>query len=50
MSRGADLDHPDDIKVAVQRATEALSAMTEKDDCTQNYTVCYTKKAARNPT
>ena len=31
MSRGADLDHPDDIKVAAQRAKEALSAMTEKD-------------------
>ncbi len=31
MSRGADLDHPDDIKVAAQRAKEALGTLTEKD-------------------
>ena len=30
MSKGADLNHPDDIKVAAQRAKEALSAMTEQ--------------------
>ena len=51
MSWGADLDHPDDIKVAAQRAKEALSAMTEKDipSTPQNYTVWYTYVSGREP-
>ena len=51
MSWGADLDYPDDIKVAAQRAKEALSAMTEMifRHCTQNYTVWYTYVSGQEP-
>ena len=49
MSRGADLDHPDDIKVAVRWAKEALSAMT-KDIPSLHSELYRVLEAARNPT